>query len=252
MTTRKKSVSSYGSRAYTNARNAADRLDEVVYRISHDLQGPARAIRIIPEWLNEDFAEAGIALPDPIENHLELLRRQAHRMQKMILDLLIFSRIGRHQPRVEGNMEEFVFGLFKSIPGTDTFNINADFQAGFPEIGAEDAEAFFLALLSNAVKHHPKDTGAVDVRTSFDGRAYSIIVADDGAGIPEKDREHSMGFMTTLQSRDQTEGSGMGLPIAIKVCETYGGTLEIDTRDDGRGCVIRGTFPIGARPMQDG
>jgi signal transduction histidine kinase len=248
----KKSASSYGSRAYTKARNAADRLDEVVYRISHDLQGPARAIRIIPEWLNEDFAEAGIALPDPIDNHLELLRRQAHRMQKMIMDLLIFSRIGRHQPLVEGNLEEFVTELFKGIPGSDTFSLSVDFQAGFPEIGAEDAEAFFSALLSNSVKHHPKDAGSIDVRTSFNGRAFSIQVADDGAGIPEKDREHSMGFMTTLQSRDETEGSGMGLPIAIKVCETYGGSLEIDACDDGRGCVVRGTFPIGSRRLADG
>ncbi len=60
-----------------------------------------------------------------------------------------------------------------------------------------------------------------------------------------------MGFMTTLQSRDETEGSGMGLPIAIKVCETYGGSLEIDERDDGRGCVVRGTFPIGSRRMPE-
>ena len=252
MNDRKKSASSYGSRPYTQARNAADRLDEVVYRISHDLQGPARAIRIIPEWLNEDFAEAGIALPDPIENHLELLRRQAHRMQKMILDLLVFSRIGRHQPAVQGNLEEFVTSLFRSIPGTDQFDLAVDLQAGFPAIGSEDAEALFHSLLTNSVKHHPKDTGAIEVRSVFDGRVFTVSVSDDGAGIPEKDREHSMGFMTTLQSRDETEGSGMGLPIAIKVCETYGGTLEIDTRPNGRGCVVRGVFPVGARRMSDG
>ena len=91
-------------------------------------------------------------------------------------------------------------------------------------------------LISNAIKHHDKGDGHIDVSyeliTLDDKKLHQIKVKDDGPGIPPELQEKALEMFQTLQSRDETEGSGMGLAMVKKMAEKYEGSLQIES--DGK------------------
>lgn len=222
---------------------AEKRFEEVVYRISHDLGAPVRAVSTIPRWIREDLAEAGLVLPATVAQHLGLLEVQAHRLHVMIADLLAYSRVGRAQTEFRGPGDELIAAVIADIPGAEDFEIRLSLAAGMPRIGAEDLAMILRALLSNAVKHHTDPPGRIEIATGIEDDALVLTVTDDGGGIPAEDRSRALGFMTTLRARDEVEGSGMGLPIAGRVCEANGGRLELSAPANGVGCRVRAVFP---------
>jgi signal transduction histidine kinase len=73
--------------------------------------------------------------------------------------------------------------------------------------------------------------------------ARNLIYRDDSPGIPLEFRQRVMGAMTTLKSRDEVEGSGMGLAHVRKIVATYGGTLRWLDMPGGRGVGFEMRFP---------
>ena len=99
-------------------------------------------------------------------------------------------------------------------------------------------------LINNAIKHHDKEQGVIEVYAEMVEEGYKVQVSDNGPGIPEEYREKAMQMFQTLKSRDNTEGSGMGLAICKKTVEYYGGQLFIETSPLG-GTTITMMWPIG-------
>lgn len=228
------------------AEAAEARLDEIVYRLSHDLQAPVLAIRTIPDWLAEDLAEAGIDLPAPAAENIGMLKRQAARLSGMIDGLLIYSRVGRSTAPEPVDIDALARSLLGEMPGAAGFRLDLDTDAATPACGAQDLVYLLGALLSNAVKHHPAPPGRIRVATRAENGACVLEVSDDGSGIPEPDRDRALAFMMTLRARDEVEGAGMGLTVAARMAEVYGGRLEIRDGPEGRGCLVRAVLPAAA------
>ena len=83
-------------------------------------------------------------------------------------------------------------------------------------------------LVGNAIKHHDGEAGTVMVICEKRGPALHFIVCDDGPGIPREFHERVFEMFETLNSRDEEEGSGMGLAIVKKIVESHGGRIAID------------------------
>ena len=97
-------------------------------------------------------------------------------------------------------------------------------------------------LFSNAIKHHDAAEGVISVNARIlDNNFYEFSVSDDGPGIPSKFQKRVFGMFQTLKSRDELEGSGMGLALIKKIVETYGGTISVYS--EGRGCCFTFTWP---------
>ena len=99
------------------------------------------------------------------------------------------------------------------------------------------------ALLSDAVSHHDGTTSQVRFASWQDGEETVLTFQDDGPGIAPQFRDKAFSAMATLKSRDEVEGSGMGLVHVRKIVETYGGQTRWLDSPDGRGVGFEFRFP---------
>ncbi|MEO1020059.1 MAG: sensor histidine kinase [Pseudomonadota bacterium] len=100
-------------------------------------------------------------------------------------------------------------------------------------------------LLDNAIKHHDKDHGHVRVQVKdTDDKLMTFKVIDDGPGIAAEHTETVFGMFRRLKSKDEIDGSGLGLSYVRKVIEQMGGEVCIVPRAErDRGCEVTFTWP---------
>ena len=103
-------------------------------------------------------------------------------------------------------------------------------------------EQVLLNLISNAIKHHDKQEGQIEVSIHDNGDAYLFCVKDDGPGIPAKYHAQVFKMFQTLKPRDRVEGSGMGLAMVRKQIEFFGGTITVES-EEGKGSAFKFTWP---------
>jgi PAS domain S-box-containing protein len=217
-------------------------LEDFAYIASHDLKAPLRVIDNASKWLEEDL-QAHLT-PDTREN-MDLLRGRVGRMEKLLDDLLEYSHIGKS---ADDRFTEVVSGdvLMDNIlellspPAGFTVVVSPGF-AGI-HVPRMPLQQILMNLISNAIKHHDKKTGRIDVGVEDHGATYTFSVKDDGPGIPEQFHDQVFKMFQTLKPRDQVEGSGMGLAMVRKNVEVFGGTLDLDSAK-GKGSVFRFTWP---------
>jgi signal transduction histidine kinase len=216
-------------------------LDDFAYSASHDLKAPLRVIDNASKWLEEDLQEY---LTDETRENMNLLRSRVKRMEKLLDDLLEYSRIGRvadeHAEFIAG--DELMGNILEMLSPPAGFTVKV--SPGFADIRVErmPLQQIFMNLISNAVKHHDKKQGCVEVTLEVHEACYIFAVKDDGPGIPAQYHDQIFKMFQTLKPRDQVEGSGMGLAIVRKNVEVFGGTLDLES-PEGRGSVFRFTWP---------
>lgn len=222
-------------------------LDQYAFVASHDLKSPLQSIFQLASWIEEDCNDL---LPTDSQRHLSLLKERIKRMEKLLADLLVFSQISRDDYKVESvNIEQLVRRAytFNSIPEAfELITEHCNIQLLAARIPLELA---LRNLLNNAVKHHDKEFGTITVSyfTEFD--EHILTVADNGPGISPRLQQTSLKMFHTLKSRDEVEGSGLGLSIVKKSLERLGGRVEIHS-DGQRGTKITLIWPIRVREVK--
>lgn len=103
-------------------------------------------------------------------------------------------------------------------------------------------QQILMNLISNAIKHHDKKTGHIEVTVEDIDDFYNFAVKDDGPGIPAQFHEQIFKMFQTLKPRDQVEGSGMGLAMVRKNVQVFGGTISLESAE-GKGSTFRFTWP---------
>jgi PAS domain S-box-containing protein len=217
-------------------------LDEFAYAASHDLKAPLRVIDNTSQWLLEDLEPH--LTPETREN-MRLLRNRVKRMEKLLGDLLEYSRIGRAQDErfaeaVTGrDLLENILGLLSPKAG---FCVVAEPAFSEMKVMRMPLQQVLLNLISNALKHHDKPHGSVKLGMQDIGSMHELTVLDDGPGIPPQFHDKVFEMFRTLKPRDQVEGSGMGLAMVRKNVEMVGGTIVLES-NPGQGSLFRFTWP---------
>lgn len=204
-------------------------LDQFAYVTSHDLKAPLRAIANLSQWIEEDISDV---LTEDTRRQMELLRGRVHRMEALINGLLQFSRSGRVTAdkslvSVGSLLAEIVD--FLAPPPAFTVEI----APSMPTLVTErlPLEQVFSNLIGNAIKHHPRPDGKVQISCQDKGTSYEFTVADDGNGIAPEYHEKIFGIFQTLEARDRSENTGIGLAIVKKIVENYGGRIKIVSQE---------------------
>lgn len=213
-------------------RRSNDALDEFAYIASHDLKAPLNAISKLVTWIDED------ELPEGAKENFALIQQRVSRMNKLLHDLLIYSRVNRKHSECETfEFSEFSQEIYDSIDIESTLTLQcASLMVTLPKTALE---VVTRNLISNALKHHHCESGNLIIDIKETPELYQLHFTDDGLGIPKEYREKVFEMFQTLKPRDQQEGSGMGLAIIKKVLDYYGGSIEILDTDVGAEFVIK-------------
>jgi signal transduction histidine kinase len=212
-----------------------EELESFAYLASHDLKAPLRVINNAAEWLAEDLEEH---LNDEDRENMGLLRSRVKRMERLLDDLLLYSRIGRvtdasFQEKITGKaMIDNILALL-SPPEHITVTVSE----GFAEVETPrmPLQQILYNLIGNAIKHHDKPQGSINVSVRVLSNEYEFCIEDDGPGIESRYHDKVFEIFRTLRPRDQVEGSGIGLSVVKKYVDLYGGRIELHSQV-GKGC----------------
>lgn len=228
-------------RHYANvlARSNQD-LDDFAYAASHDLRAPLRAIDSLALWIEEDL---GPNLTEEGRRHLQRMRQRVDRMDRLLDDLLQYSRVGRTSgEREKVDVHRLTRELIDMLAPAPPFRVTI--STPLPTLITYRAalRQVILNLVSNAIKHHDRPDGHIAISARDCGQFVEFEVADDGPGIPAEHHERVFKMFQTLKPRDHKEASGIGLALVKKAVEVRGGRVTLRSSPGG-GATFAFTWP---------
>jgi len=217
-------------------------LDEFAHVASHDLKSPLRGIDNLCRFIEEDLNDEAAA---SVSEHLARMHGRVHRMEKLLDDLLEYSRVGRGEQRVQKiGVATLVSNVTRLLDVPAGFHVCTKDPLPVLTTFVTPLEQVFRNLIHNAIKHHDSDHGRIVVSAVECGRLVEFTVQDDGPGIAPQFHDRIFRMFTTLAPRDEVEGSGLGLPLIVKLTRHYGGDVWLDESANGeRGAIFRFTWP---------
>ena len=214
---------------------ANEELQAFSYSVSHDLRAPLRHILGFVQLLQE---EDGPSLSEKGLGHLSAISQSAKRMGNLIDDLLSFSRIGQSEmQKTEVNLNQLVLETLGDLQEeTNGRDIVWDIHP-LPAVWADRTllRLALVNLISNAVKF----TGAraqakIEIGCApEDGGQTVIFIRDNGAGFDPKYAGKLFGVFQRLHSRNEFEGTGIGLANVQRIIQRHGGRAWAQGAVDG-------------------
>lgn len=219
-----------------------EELERFAYIAAHDLKSPLRAVDNISQWLEEDL---GDILPEKDKKYMEELRRRIRHMDKLLDDTLEYARIGaKMEPQSDETItgETLIKEIVELLEFPKMFSVKIGTQLSKFQLHKLPLQQVFYNLINNALKHHDKPNGTIEV-DGFDGKTeYIFTVRDDGPGIERQYHQKIFEMFQTLQPRDKSKGRGMGLAMVRRIVTTHGGDITIES-EPGKGTLFRFTWP---------
>lgn len=229
----------------TNAREllrSNQELEKFAYAASHDLRSPLRAIESLAEWTLEDCE--GQLPKDGVDNLRKIVER-TRRLSDLQTGLLEYAQIGKTEVDSDSiEVGDLVDQLADLLDPTTKYPVTVTGSLDVVVTFLPPLRQILMNLISNAIKHHDRQSGQIRIEmASRDGRLYFVFV-DDGPGIEPQFHERIFGLFQTLKSRDEVEGSGLGLSLIRKQVEHYGGVISVHSDPSSiRGTTFRFDFP---------
>jgi PAS domain S-box-containing protein len=225
-------------------------LQDFAYVASHDLQEPLRKIVVFGERLKERNAEKF----DPeSKDYLERMQSAGGRMQSLINSLLTFSRVTtKAQPFAPVNLAEIAAHVVEDLEGRIE-QVKGRVELGtLPVIDAEPVQMRQLLqnLIGNALKfRRPEEPPVVKVSAEIfpdpnasEKKLCRLTVSDNCIGFEEKYAERIFQVFQRLHTRNEYEGTGMGLAIVKKIALYHGGDVVAKSKP-GEGATFIMTIP---------
>ncbi len=208
-------------------------LESFSYSVSHDLRAPLRAINGFSRILKSDYESQ---LPAEAQRLLGIVQSSARQMDRLIEDLLAFSRFSRQPLRKQaistGDLVRQVMnGLSGELENRQVEVIIAD----LPTCQADRAllKQVFINLLSNAVKYTRKRAVArIEVGCQLIDGQQIYFVKDNGAGFDMDYYDKLFGAFQRLHSADEFEGTGVGLATVQRIIFRHGGRIWAEAAVD--------------------
>ena len=200
---------------------------------SHDLQEPLRKIQAFSDRLRDRFVAE---LPDTGRDYLERIRSAAKRMQDLINDLLMFSRLSaKEHASARVNLTKVARNVLSDL------EVRIEETGGTVRLGelpTIEADALHMRqllqnLVGNALKFARPDVPPVvsirgEVVAGPDGADLCrLTVSDNGIGIDPKYHDRIFGIFERLHGRGKYEGTGVGLAVCRKIVEQHHGSIEV-------------------------
>ena len=220
-------------------------LEQFAYVASHDLQEPLRMVATYTQLLAERYKGK---LDSDADKYIHYAVDGALRMQKLVQDLLAFSRVGRQGMTLESTDCNTVLEASLS-------NLNAAIQESgavirhspLPVVMADSSQLVqvFQNLIGNAIKFRGPEAPSIQVNAEATANEWIFSVTDNGIGIASEQAENVFVIFRRLHTRAEYPGNGIGLSVCKKIVERHGGRIWVKS-EAGRGSTFQFTLPIKA------
>jgi PAS domain S-box-containing protein len=223
-------------------------LEQFAYVASHDLQEPLRAVVSYLQLLERHYRDR---LDERAHKYIGHAVEGGRRMQRLVTDLLAYSRVGRrHEPSATAGEEALAQALANLRAAIAESGAQVT-HGPLPTVRADPTQLAQLLqnLVGNALKFRGEAAPRVHVWAEREegGGAWRFGVRDNGPGIAPEHRERIFGLFQRLHGRGEYPGTGLGLAICRKVVERHGGRLWVESAP-GQGATFHFTLPDHAPP----
>jgi signal transduction histidine kinase len=223
-------------------------LEQFAYVASHDLQEPLRKVASFCQLLEKRYAGQLDARAD---QYIAFAVDGAKRMQRLINDLLEFSRVGRLVSEVSDVDLEECLGL--ALTNLEVAREEAAAQITWDTLPHVRGEAPLLTqvlqnLVGNGLKFQAEGRPCrIHVGAVRNGSEWEFSCADNGIGIEPEYADRVFVIFQRLHPKDVYGGTGIGLAMCKKIVEYHGGRIWVDTATS-EGTTIRWTLPAIVEP----
>ena len=242
ITTRKKAETLL-LRTVQELNRSNEELEQFAYIASHDLQEPLRMVASYTQLLSKRYKGK---LDSDADEFIAFAVDGANRMQRLIRDLLAYSRVGT-KGKDFGNIssEEALEQATTNLRGAIEESGALVTHDPLPTVLADEGQLvqLFQNLVGNAIKYRNPGVPQIHISSAkSDGKSgetkWSFSVKDNGLGIESKYFEKIFGLFQRLHKREEFAGTGIGLAICKKIVERHGGSISVESQP-GQGSTFR-------------
>jgi signal transduction histidine kinase len=217
-------------------------LQQFAYVASHDLQEPLRMVASFTQLLAKRYKDK---LDDDAREFIDFAVDGATRMQTLITDLLMYSRVGTQGKPLERTECDAVLDKVCSTLRLRIQETGAEIRREpLPAMSCDPGQLgqLFQNLIVNAIKFHGDRPPRIHIFAERHGSDWQIAVRDNGIGIDPQQGDRIFVIFQRLHTKTEFPGTGIGLAICKKIAERHGGRIWVEPSPGG-GSTFRFTFP---------
>jgi light-regulated signal transduction histidine kinase (bacteriophytochrome) len=208
-----------------------EELGQFAYIASHDLQEPLRMVASYTQLLSKRYKGK---LDSDADDFITFAVDGASRMQRLIQDLLAYSRVStKGNDLLDTSAEEALTQALINLRGALEESGAVVTHEPLPAVMADEMQLIqlFQNLVGNAVKYQRPGVARVHVSAARDDdEKWMFSVQDNGLGIDSQYFEKIFGVFQRLHKREEFTGTGIGLAICKKIVERHGGSISVESQ----------------------
>lgn len=223
-------------------------LQQFAYVASHDLQEPLRIVASYTELLGKRYKGK---LDQDADEFIGYAVDGATRMQRLIRDLLEYSRVGSERKSFEQTDCEVVFQQAMQNLSASVRERHAEVTHDpLPIVHANPTHLtqVFQNLIGNALKFQGDTPSKIHVGAKALPDGWEFSVRDNGVGIPADQLDRIFSIFQRLHGQSEYPGTGIGLAICKRIVEKYGGQIRVES-EPGKGSIFYFTLATSREGM---
>ncbi len=221
-----------------------DELQQFAYVTSHDLQEPLRTIASFTQLMERRYKGR---LDEDADEFMGYIVDASVRMKQMILDLLEYSRVGTKQEmfraiHMESELNDVLVNLNDLIERSRA-EITHD---PLPVVFGDESQLLLLLqnLITNAIKFRKEnEPPRIHISAACEKNEYVFSISDNGIGIEEQYFDRIFTIFQRLHTREEYQGTGIGLSVAKRIVERHGGKIWVES-EFGEGSTFYFSIPV--------
>lgn len=221
-------------------------LEQFAYVASHDLQEPLRMVASYNQLLAERY---GPQLDERAHKYIHYAVDGSHRMQRLIQDLLTYSRVTTRGAEFEPvDFHQIVLEVMHNLELRIRESGAQITAANLPMVSGDPGQLMQLMqnLLANSIKFKQEAVAPViHIEAQLQQQEYLFSVHDNGIGIDSKYRDKIFVVFQRLHTREEYPGTGIGLAVCKRIVERHGGNIWFSS-EPGRGTTFYFTLKPAA------
>jgi PAS domain S-box-containing protein len=208
-----------------------EELGQFAYVASHDLQEPLRMVASFTELLARRYKGK---LDSDADEFISFAVDGARRMQRLIQDLLAYSRVAtKGNDLLRTSSEEALRRALMNLRGAIEESSALLTHDPLPTVMADERQLIqvFQNLIGNAIKYQNPGVPRIHISAARNAdKKWTFSVKDNGLGIDPQYFEKIFVIFQRLHKRDEFSGTGIGLAICKRIVERHGGTISVESQ----------------------